>query len=99
MTLTGDPVPPEDATLIIMNHRTRFDWLFVFSYIIRCGPLRRFKISLKEVLKNVPGPGKWLMVVKNVPGPGKWLMVVKNVPGPGKWLMVLKNVPGPGKCV
>ncbi|KAK3092745.1 hypothetical protein FSP39_006806 [Pinctada imbricata] len=60
VTLTGDPVSPEDATLIIMNHRTRFDWLFIFSYIIRCGPLRRFKISLKEVLKNVPGPG-WAM--------------------------------------
>lgn len=55
--ITGDVVYDDECELIIMNHRTRFDWLFVFSYQIRCGSLRHFKISLKEILKNVPGPG------------------------------------------
>ncbi|XP_052057487.1 lysocardiolipin acyltransferase 1-like [Mytilus californianus] len=58
--ITGDVVYDDECELIIMNHRTRFDWLFVFSYQIRCGSLRHFKISLKEILKNVPGPG-WAM--------------------------------------
>lgn len=58
--IVGDAVYDDECELIIMNHRTRFDWLFIFSYQIRCGSLRHFKISLKEILKNVPGPG-WAM--------------------------------------
>ena len=57
VVITGEPVGCEDSTIILMNHRTRFDWLFIFSYILRHGPLRRFKISMKDILKYVPGPG------------------------------------------
>lgn len=60
VVITGEPVGCEDSTIILMNHRTRFDWLFIFSYILRHGPLRRFKISMKDILKYVPGPG-WAM--------------------------------------
>lgn len=48
------------SSLIVMNHRTRLDWLFYFSVQARYGSLRRFKISLKDQLKHVPGAG-WAM--------------------------------------
>lgn len=60
VVITGEPVGCDDSTIILMNHRTRFDWLYIFSYILRHGPLRRFKISMKDILKNVPGPGNAL---------------------------------------
>lgn len=46
--------------LIIMNHRTRLDWLFFFSVQARFGSLRRFKIALKDEIRHLPGAG-WAM--------------------------------------
>ena len=42
----------------MMNHRTRFDWLYLFSYQVRHASVRRYIISLKNVLKFIPGLGK-----------------------------------------
>lgn len=56
----GRPSKPTDSVLILMNHRTRLDWLFLMSYQLRCGSLRHYKISLKDQLKFVPGPGRFL---------------------------------------
>ncbi|KAK3597421.1 hypothetical protein CHS0354_040159 [Potamilus streckersoni] len=60
VVITGEPGCPEDSYLIIMNHRTRFDWLYVFSYQIRYGSVWRYTISLKNALKSIPGVG-WAM--------------------------------------
>lgn len=43
--------------LIIMNHRTRLDWLFFFSVQARYGSLRKFKIALKDEIRHLPGIG------------------------------------------
>ncbi|XP_045215151.2 lysocardiolipin acyltransferase 1-like [Mercenaria mercenaria] len=48
------------CSLIIMNHRTRLDWLLYFSVQARYGSLRRFKIALKDEIRHVPGAG-WAM--------------------------------------
>ncbi|XP_067682123.1 lysocardiolipin acyltransferase 1-like [Haliotis asinina] len=58
--IQGRPSKPTDSVLILMNHRTRLDWLFLMSYQLRCGSLMHYKISLKDQLKFVPGPG-WAM--------------------------------------
>lgn len=50
----------EKCSLILMNHRTRLDWLFILSVQARYGSLRRFKISLKYPLRHIPGAG-WAM--------------------------------------
>ncbi|KAH3854327.1 hypothetical protein DPMN_096864 [Dreissena polymorpha] len=52
----------EDATLMIMNHRTRFDWLYLFSFQVRHASIRRYTISLKNMLKMLPGIG-WAMQI------------------------------------
>lgn len=49
-----------DCTLMIMNHRTRFDWLYLFSYQVRFGSVNRYTITLKNILKFAPGVG-WAM--------------------------------------
>lgn len=62
IVVTGDvrQMSKNRTALIVMNHRTRVDWLFFFSVQARFGSLRRFKISLKDELKHVPGAG-WAM--------------------------------------
>lgn len=51
------------SSLIIMNHRTRLDWLFYFAIQARFSSLRRFIISLKDELRHAPGAG-WAMQAK-----------------------------------
>lgn len=41
--------------LIILNHRTRLDWLFMWCFLFRFGNLSHEKIILKDSLKRVPG--------------------------------------------
>ncbi|XP_064603297.1 lysocardiolipin acyltransferase 1-like [Liolophura sinensis] len=60
MVFTGSPGKSSEGSLILMNHRTRLDWLFYFSYELRYGTITRGKIILKSLLKNIPGPG-WAM--------------------------------------
>jgi len=58
---SGDvPKNANEAALIISNHRTRLDWMFLWPWILRYGNLQHEKIILKWSLKNVPGFG-WAM--------------------------------------
>ena len=45
------------SSIIILNHRTRLDWLFYFSVLNKMNGLNRIKIILKDgFLKNLTGP-------------------------------------------
>ncbi|XP_071963372.1 lysocardiolipin acyltransferase 1-like [Antedon mediterranea] len=59
---TGDRIRPKEKCVIIMNHRTRLDWMFFWQCLFHQSSLRHEKIILKAGLKNVPGPG-WAMQV------------------------------------
>ena len=52
---------PQPA-MIICNHRTRIDWMFMWSLCLRLGILDSMKIVLKDSLKSIPGFG-WAMQV------------------------------------
>ncbi|XP_060042799.1 lysocardiolipin acyltransferase 1 isoform X2 [Erinaceus europaeus] len=58
--ITGDAFVPGERSVIIMNHRTRMDWLFLWNCLMRYSYLRLEKICLKASLKIVPGFG-WAM--------------------------------------
>ncbi|VDN00967.1 unnamed protein product [Thelazia callipaeda] len=60
--ITGDLINSSEPALIIMNHRTRLDWLFFWNALYRLDPwlLTTKKISLKNSLKYIPGAG-WAM--------------------------------------
>uniref|UniRef100_A0AC35G298 Phospholipid/glycerol acyltransferase domain-containing protein n=1 Tax=Panagrolaimus sp. PS1159 TaxID=55785 RepID=A0AC35G298_9BILA len=62
LTITGDEIEHSRPAVIIMNHRTRLDWLYFWSVLFRINPwlLTSEKISLKGILKYVPGAG-WAM--------------------------------------
>lgn len=54
----GDLNKVRGPCVIILNHRTRFDWLFFWSYMVRmCTPMKH-RIVLKDALKRVPGFGR-----------------------------------------
>ncbi|KAF0044134.1 hypothetical protein F2P81_003292 [Scophthalmus maximus] len=62
VVITGDGFIPGERSVIIMNHRTRLDWMFLWCCLLRYSYLRLEKICLKAALKAVPGFG-WAMQV------------------------------------
>ena len=64
VVITGDKMYPGERSLIIMNHRTRLDWLYFWSVLIRQSGVKTEKIILKSLLKKIPGAGLfWLLCV------------------------------------
>ena len=53
-----------EKAVIMMNHRTRLDWLYFWSVILRQGKLENEKIILKKELKNIPGAGNTIDCAK-----------------------------------
>nr|XP_056708706.1 lysocardiolipin acyltransferase 1 [Euleptes europaea] len=60
VVITGDGFIPGERSVIIMNHRTRMDWMFLWNCLLRYSYLRLEKICLKSSLKGIPGFG-WAM--------------------------------------
>ena len=56
--ICGDGKKLEGPCLLIMNHRTRFDWMLLWCYLVRMGDMKKFKIVLKDSLKSVPVMGE-----------------------------------------
>ncbi|KAI6187031.1 PlsC domain-containing protein [Aphelenchoides besseyi] len=56
---SGDRIEYEQPAVVIMNHRTRLDWLYFWLALWRINPwlMTSNKIALKELLKHVPGAG------------------------------------------
>lgn len=65
--VSGDVIDNSEPALIIMNHRTRLDWLFFWNALFRIDPwlLTTQKISLKGILKYLPGAGNYKIIVLN----------------------------------
>ena len=59
---SGDRIEHGEPAIVIMNHRTRLDWLYFWLALWRMNPwlMTTNKIALKELLKHVPGAGKLL---------------------------------------
>ncbi|CAK8686602.1 lysocardiolipin acyltransferase 1-like [Clavelina lepadiformis] len=62
IVVTGDSIERHEKTVVLMNHRTRIDWMFFFPVVFHLKILNRQKIALKSALKRVPGIG-WAMQV------------------------------------
>ncbi|RDD40308.1 Lysocardiolipin acyltransferase 1 [Trichoplax sp. H2] len=63
--ITGDlPQDPKERCIIIMNHRTRQDWLLFWAVSHRYFAVENIKIILRGDLKYVPGVG-WGMQMLN----------------------------------
>jgi len=54
LIVTGDNITQEmmgERALVILNHRTRLDWMFVLGFYLREGRLWNFRAIVKEQLK------------------------------------------------
>ncbi|XP_078488675.1 lysocardiolipin acyltransferase 1 isoform X2 [Ciona intestinalis] len=60
VVVSGDCYETEGNTTIIMNHRTRLDWIYLFGCLFRGKILHKQKIVLKSQIKWIPGIG-WSM--------------------------------------
>ncbi|KJH52368.1 Acyltransferase [Dictyocaulus viviparus] len=71
--ISGDLILRDKPALIVMNHRTRLDWMFFWNVLYKMDPLllTTEKISLKAALKFIPGAG-WAM------GCGSFIFLERN---------------------
>lgn len=52
--LTGDSLLPGDRVLILSNHRTRIDWMFLWCWAARLDLLSSYRVILKSSLRTFP---------------------------------------------
>ncbi|KHJ46390.1 phosphoglycerate mutase family protein [Trichuris suis] len=66
VVVSGERIRSADKAVLLMNHRTRLDWMFFWVALFKYCPklLTTGAIILKSSLKNVPGAG-WSMQCKN----------------------------------
>ena len=59
VTISGDLMRANEPSIIVMNHRTRLDWMYFWCALVRqpSGVMTE-KIILKSTLKHFPGPGR-----------------------------------------
>lgn len=62
--VSGDEINGEETSILIVNHRTRVDWNFLwalmyYASIPRC---HKMKIALKAELRHMPSLGKYFTV-------------------------------------
>ncbi|XP_054758615.2 lysocardiolipin acyltransferase 1-like isoform X1 [Lytechinus pictus] len=60
--VSGDRPRKSERSVIMMNHRTRLDWMFFWIPLFSLSSVRSEKIILKNELKHLPGPG-WAMQI------------------------------------
>ncbi len=66
IVITGDEIRRGERNLLIMNHRTRLDWMYFWSVLVRQSGLKTEKIILKAPLKNIPGAGMYVVCLQHV---------------------------------
>ncbi|KAI6646592.1 Lysocardiolipin acyltransferase 1 isoform X2 [Oopsacas minuta] len=57
IVITGNATRFSEKSLILMNHRTRFDWLFHWALMDKLGCQSYSKIVLKSGMRKLPGVG------------------------------------------
>ena len=56
IVITGDEIPKSCLSIIIANHRTRLDWVFIWCLLARYNMLEHHKIVLKSDIKVIARP-------------------------------------------
>jgi 1-acyl-sn-glycerol-3-phosphate acyltransferase len=57
LIVTGDPVPPEESAVVVVNHQQMADIVFLMMYARSKGRLGEMRWFVKDQLKWVPGVG------------------------------------------
>ncbi|OIT31547.1 PREDICTED: probable 1-acyl-sn-glycerol-3-phosphate acyltransferase 4 [Nicotiana attenuata] len=71
---SGDHVPPKERVLLIANHRTEVDWMYLWNLALRKGCLGHIKYLLKKSLMKLPVFGWGFYVLEFIPLERKWVV-------------------------
>ncbi|KAL8058952.1 hypothetical protein ABFX02_03G056000 [Erythranthe guttata] len=69
---SGERVPVEERVLIIANHRTEVDWMYLWNLALRKGCLGYIKYVLKSSLMKLPVFGWGFHFLEFIPVERKW---------------------------
>ncbi|EYU37758.1 hypothetical protein ABFS82_02G026500 [Erythranthe guttata] len=72
VVFSGDSVPKNERVLIIANHRTEVDWMYLWNLALRKGCEGYIKYILKSSLMKLPVFGWVFHVMEFIPVERKW---------------------------
>lgn len=68
----GETVPARERVLLIANHRTEVDWMYLWDLALRKGCLGYIKYILKSTLMKLPVFGWGFNILEFIPVERKW---------------------------
>ncbi|KAF3772867.1 putative 1-acyl-sn-glycerol-3-phosphate acyltransferase 5 [Nymphaea thermarum] len=69
---SGDMVPPGERVMLLCNHRTEVDWMYLWDFAIRKSRLGYIKYILKSSLMKLPIFGWGFHILDFIPVERKW---------------------------
>ncbi|KAL1563976.1 putative 1-acyl-sn-glycerol-3-phosphate acyltransferase 5 [Salvia divinorum] len=72
VVFSGDVVPPKERVLLIANHRTEVDWMYLWDLALRKGREGAIRYILKSSLMKMPVFGWVFHVMEFIPVERKW---------------------------
>lgn len=72
VVFSGETVPPGERVLLIANHRTEVDWMYLWNLAFRKGSLGYIKYVLKSSLMKLPILGWGFHVLEFISVKRKW---------------------------
>lgn len=72
VVFSGETVPAKESILLLANHRTEVDWMYIWDLALRKGRLGDIKYVLKSSLMNLPVFGWAFHVLEFIPVHRKW---------------------------
>ncbi|XP_009782233.2 probable 1-acyl-sn-glycerol-3-phosphate acyltransferase 5 [Nicotiana sylvestris] len=71
---SGDHVPPKERVLLIANHKSEVDWMYLWNLALRKGCLGHIKYLLKKRLIKLPVFGWGFYVLEFIPLKRNWVV-------------------------
>ncbi|KAG6556530.1 hypothetical protein Mapa_001857 [Marchantia paleacea] len=72
VVFTGDKVPVAERAMVMCNHRTEVDWMYIWNLAVRKKQIGFTKYALKSSVRNVPIFGWAFHVLEFLPLDRKW---------------------------
>ncbi|GAB4853931.1 Probable 1-acyl-sn-glycerol-3-phosphate acyltransferase 5 [Ancistrocladus abbreviatus] len=72
VVLSGESVPDRERVLLIANHRTEVDWMYLWDLALRKGSLGYIKYVLKSSLMKLPVFGWAFHILEFIPVQRRW---------------------------
>ncbi|GLU09002.1 hypothetical protein SLE2022_258820 [Rubroshorea leprosula] len=76
---SGDTVPERERVLLISNHRTEVDWMYLWDLALRKGCLGYIKYILKSSLMKLPVFGWGFYILEFIPVERRWEVDEQNM--------------------